>query len=267
MYINIAPLGKITFSSKTPWTALFDEKELVMPSNNYTYSFHTEKEDSPYFIIDFCSVYTINIIQVVNRLDDCSFRARSLTLECFDDINTKPIYSFEFEQNWGDYTHATLPSVKARYIKFCLKEKTWFHLKRIEVFADVFIPDCFIHNNLLSKLLNQYNCYIQDTNINKLFFYYNWSLDKQFSIRQYFNIFNSIKLVVHNQHDRLSIGFQIDLQHLDDLKFFDFLNIISKSDNRFCVTYKNKKVVLYFDDMSFENWYNGLYDHEQDKFL
>lgn len=151
MLINIAPLGKIKFSSKSRWSLDDDHLEIVNPTHDRSYSFHTDKESAPWIVVDLGLVCPIKKIRVTNRLDACEYKAKTLRIEYYKSLSEQSIVLFESNTNWGKEL-ALNSEITCRYLKLSLQEMEFFHLKRIEIFTDVnFVFDSnFCINNLLA---------------------------------------------------------------------------------------------------------------------
>ena len=142
--INIAPLAEVTISSKSRWSTADDEREIVIAEHDRTFSFHTELEDSPWIIVDLKRVYCISHIRVINRLDTCKERAKSLRIEYGDDKERKLCLLLDMNEVWKDALDVPVDDIDIRFIKFSLKEKQYFHLKKIEIFtsSESIIKNC-----------------------------------------------------------------------------------------------------------------------------
>ena len=133
--INIAPLAEVTISSKSKWSTDDDEREIVTAEHDRNFSFHTDLEESPWILVDLKRDYRISHIRILNRLDYCKEKAKSLRIE---DSNDKENYNILSDMNevWGDALDIPVKDIDIRFLRFSLKEEQNFHLKKIEIFTD-----------------------------------------------------------------------------------------------------------------------------------
>ena len=134
--INIAPLSEVAISSKSKWSTSDEEREILTAEHDRAFSFHTELEDSPWILVDLKKCYCISYIRILNRLDICQEKARTLRVEYSNDGKNYDIL-LDINEEWGDTISIPIKNIDIRLLRFSLKEKHHFHLKKIEIFTDL----------------------------------------------------------------------------------------------------------------------------------
>ncbi len=191
--INIAPLGKVLFSSRSKWSTENDVQEIVLPNSDKEFSFHTDQENNPWLIIDLMEEYPITKIRVRNRLKSCQEKARTLRIEklLYNSCSSSEIF-FDTTESWGQIIEIPVNNVKCRLLKFSLKEYSCFHLKQIEIFTNIenfehfqrLNYHCEALKNCLTTFDSVFDCYTQTNNLDEIFFY-NSDKDKYVSWHKY----------------------------------------------------------------------------------
>jgi hypothetical protein len=111
-----------------------------------TYGFHTQFEDSPWWMVDLLNRCLIDEVRVYNRTDDpqCARRAAHVVLEVSEDsANWQTAYDFS-EQAAATPTEwsARLPVPRtARFIRLRSRTPTFLHLDEIEVYGEAVPPE------------------------------------------------------------------------------------------------------------------------------
>ena len=134
MLINIAPLGRVYFSSTSKWSTNNDSTEILTSEHDRKFSFHTAEEDFPYVIIDLQRIYKIEQIRITNRFGSIyHYRARTLKIEGgITNSFSKSDLIYDSHDNWGQLLELPVHGKDVRFIKFSLNECNYFHLKLIE---------------------------------------------------------------------------------------------------------------------------------------
>lgn len=145
--INVAPLAEVTISSKSRWSTDDDEREIVTAEHDRNFSFHTDLEESPWILVDLKRDYRINHIRILNRLDTNKEKAKTLQIEYSNDKEHYSVLS-DTNENGGDVLDITVENIDIRFLKFSLKERHYFHLKKIEIFTDSESIKSLLINNL-----------------------------------------------------------------------------------------------------------------------
>lgn len=129
-------------SSISRWSMIDDAKRAVDKNVSAEYyTFHTDIEDNPWWMVDLEEVYDIDYIRVKNRINSTfHFIKKALTMQValsVDGVNWT-LVSKELCK-WDDtkliFEAEILQRQKARYVKLFLKERNYFHLTKVEVFS------------------------------------------------------------------------------------------------------------------------------------
>ena len=128
-------------STISRWSMINDAKRAISKNINIEcYAFHTDIEDSPWWMVDLEEVCDIDYIRVKNRINSTfHFIKKALTMQValsLDGVNWT-LVSKELCK-WDDakliFEAEILQRQKARYVKLFLKERNYFHLAKVEVF-------------------------------------------------------------------------------------------------------------------------------------
>ena len=223
MLINIAPLGRVYFSSTSKWSTNDDSTEILTSEHDRNFSFHTAEEDYPYVIIDLQRIYKIEQIRITNRFGSLyHIKARTLKIEGgITNSFSKTDLIYDSHENWGQLLELPVHGKDVRFIKLSLKECNYFHLKLIEIFVnsdDIPLFNTTIKNNLetlkraLSVIKKEVNCYSCDDNLNQIVFY-NF-------IRQYYGWLPQIKYKLDNSKNGCP-SFYLEFSPFDNNKYFN----------------------------------------------
>lgn len=153
-FTNISYNKPATQSSTSEWSCLNDAtRALNGELTNENFAFHTNLEENPWWMVDLEKEEYIYNIYIKNRIQDCKERAKTLQVEISLDKENWTLIPNEYLK-WEnlDYLNVELLNkYKARYVKLSLREKNYFHLAKVEVYAlnDKVIEAC---RNLDSKL-------------------------------------------------------------------------------------------------------------------
>ncbi len=141
--INIAKNKPCFQSSLSKWSKDYHAKGVVIDfEKEEEFGFHTNLEDSPFWIVDLLWIYPLNSIVIHNRLkQQFEYKAKSICVEI--SINNEDWILIHkglvfFGSNKSDNSPFILPlgdKIDARYIKLSLKEKVYFHLSKVEIFV------------------------------------------------------------------------------------------------------------------------------------
>lgn len=241
MLINIAPLGKVEFSSTSKWTTKDDTTEILTFNHGRNYSFHTDLEDSPYVIIDLQKKYKVEKIRVTNRFGSSNHsRAKTLKIEgsLTKEFLSEPI--LKSCENWHEIIDVSLTGQEIRYLKFSLNETNYFHLRLIEIFVDsdnLYNSDSQINDRLgiikfASSIMNKdAYCYVNDEAITNVVFY-NF-------VTKYYNWLPGIKFRLDMSMDNPVFYIELSISQSENFSCFSkFLFSICKKNN-LVLSYKN----------------------------
>lgn len=141
--INISIGKKASQSSYSKWSQPDDPDRAVNGIKNGKFSFCTEIEDKPWWMVDLGDYYPIRSIKIFNR-EDCAYeRAKGLTVQLSSDSKEWTTIA-EINYSFGGYISG-LPltlefpqkyQLTARFIKLQLLGKNYLHLDEVEVFVD-----------------------------------------------------------------------------------------------------------------------------------
>ena len=161
--INVA-LHKPAFqSSLSSWSRADDSQGAVNGKKTGGFGFHTDLEESPWWMVDLGLSVPISRVDVYNREDCCSERSRSLSIELsHDGVQFTRVYG-GFNHFGGALTNRPL-SIRlnnefgARFVKLQLNEPGVLHLDEVEVYAE---RDWFVTVELLKQF-----CSLHETDFN-----------------------------------------------------------------------------------------------------
>lgn len=143
--INIAP-GKIaTQSSLSRWsigsTLSEDAQGALSGKPSGHYSFHTDLEMHPWWMIDLQDIHNVKSVRIFNRVDDPATAMRSRKLRLFgsiDDNDWMELYTRAEDRPFGGVDGypltIDLKNSHIRYIKIDLDDENYLHLDKIEVY-------------------------------------------------------------------------------------------------------------------------------------
>ena len=100
--------------------------------------FHTELEDSPWWLVDLGKPHDLQEVRVYNRLGALRSRARTLRILTSEDgtewweVHDQAGYSFGGSD--GRPLRVPLDACRARYVALRLAERTWLHLDEVEIY-------------------------------------------------------------------------------------------------------------------------------------
>lgn len=225
--INIAPVGKVLFSSMSTWSTEKDSRDILLADNDRDFSFHTTEENCPWLIIDLLNEYSIKKIRIKNRLKVCQEKARTLRIEKLlcNSCSSSEIL-FDTTESWGQIIEIPVNNVKCRLLKFSLKEFSYFHLKHIEIFTDA--EDLlYKHNNndelsyCLTTLDSVFDCYIKTNYFDEIYFYTSDDKDKFPALHKY------VKYRLINRESNYFLYCDVNMVDSNE-NLFSFLQIIGK---------------------------------------
>ncbi|XP_045161859.2 fucolectin-5-like [Mercenaria mercenaria] len=129
MLINLVSLTKLKVKERAV------DGKTSSPSS----CFHTKSAAINWWYVDLEQIYPISLIELYNRLDCCSNRARNITVLVGDSLNSLTQvahYSGQIEDQQGVFLSST---VDGRYVKVIQKANDYFHLCEVKVWA--YYPD------------------------------------------------------------------------------------------------------------------------------
>lgn len=141
LLVNVA-LGKsASQSSMSEWSRPNDPQGAVNGVKSGGHGFHTQEEDNPWWQVDLGAPYTVQEIVVYNRADPLAWRARTMTASVAADAAGpwREIYAgYNIFGGIADNRPLRLrldclPDV--RFVRFALRERNFFHLDEVEVYA------------------------------------------------------------------------------------------------------------------------------------
>jgi hypothetical protein len=139
--IDVAIGKTATQSSLSPWSTVFGASGVLLPVCRESFGFHTAFEDSPWWSVDLDAIYPIEAIVLHNRRDMLHGYAKTVTVEVsIDGVAWTTIHSGISVFGPGNGAPPLqLPlrgELWARFVRLSLKEKTQFHLSKVEVFVE-----------------------------------------------------------------------------------------------------------------------------------
>jgi hypothetical protein len=138
--VNVALHQPTSQSSTSKWSSTEDSNGAVNGVKTGGFSFHTELENHPWWMVDLGNVYPIEKIFVFNRDDEFAGRSRNLSIYAsVDACHWIPIYQ-AINEFGGCITGKPLivscsSHVAARYLKIEINEKEALHLDQVEVYV------------------------------------------------------------------------------------------------------------------------------------
>lgn len=135
--VNVTAGKRAVLSSGSQWSTP-DDATAVFEDSDRNFSFHTEKNEFPYLIVDLEAVHAIETIKLFNRKDGFQFCARTIIVEIsMDGLSWEIVHSGTVFWK-GAFVLPLSGAVKARYVRLRLNERQYFHLDKVEVNARVF---------------------------------------------------------------------------------------------------------------------------------
>lgn len=134
--VNVALNSTVTFSSRSQWSTKDDAKEILTAEHNRDFSFHTECENAPWVELDLKQSYLLEKIVIFNRQRMCQERAYSISVWLSNDKNSYELIHKGFIVFNDSFCFDIGGLKSARYVKLQLNGFNYFHLKKIEVYAD-----------------------------------------------------------------------------------------------------------------------------------
>lgn len=105
---------------------------------NSGFGFHTNEEKNPWWQVDLGAVKNLSEIDIYNRLDCCSERARTIqVLLSNDGINFTRVFTNDgtiFGGADGKFLKVSLQGYSARYVRLQLNETNYLHLDEVEIY-------------------------------------------------------------------------------------------------------------------------------------
>ncbi|MBK3401011.1 MULTISPECIES: glycosyltransferase family 2 protein [Methylobacterium] len=146
--VDISSRGIATQSSLSQWSR--DKSSVVADASGALhgepsggYSFHTDLEENPWWLLDLNDKYKVLEIRIFNRVDDLSAAARARALEVEISTNGKNysiIYQAEQNHIIGGVDGYPLRLLfeggeNIRFIRINLREKNVLHLDKVKIYA------------------------------------------------------------------------------------------------------------------------------------
>jgi F5/8 type C domain len=160
-YVDVAQGKPASQSSLSQWSSgPRDAERAVAGITPDTFSFHTENEPAPWWLVDLRAIYEIKLIRVYNRQDCCFERAKTLSVETsldgFSDwvtvhidknpsfLENDPRRPLEINLSEGH---------RARYVRCSLHERQYLHLARVQVLttAEEILASAPIYQEMTGK--------------------------------------------------------------------------------------------------------------------
>ncbi|MBD9373199.1 discoidin domain-containing protein [Rhizobium sp. ARZ01] len=135
--VNVTAGQRAILSSQSRWSTP-DDETVVFENSGRNFSFHTEKSDFPYLIVDLEGVHAIENIKLFNRKDGFQFCARSIIVEISMDGRSWEIIHSGTVLWESAFVLPLSGAMQARYVRLRLNERQYFHLEKVEVNARVF---------------------------------------------------------------------------------------------------------------------------------
>lgn len=135
---NIAADGICTQSSLSDWSHPDDAARAAKGELTGRFSFHTGRDDNPWWQVDFGSPRRFDEIHCFNRSDMCQSRARTLIVEISDDGDRWDVLHRNL-QTFGGYLggppplHVDCPDTVSRYVRLRLPTVQYLHLDGIRI--------------------------------------------------------------------------------------------------------------------------------------
>lgn len=131
--VNVAKGKRAWQSSLSKWSKPDDAERALNDDGKRDYSFHTDLEDNPWWVVDLGGQYPIHSIVAGNRRKAEQKKSRTLTVEASRDgkvwttIHSGRLY-------WqGDLVLPVGGNLLARYVRLSLMERHYLHLSKVEV--------------------------------------------------------------------------------------------------------------------------------------
>lgn len=135
---NIAVGGMCRTSSRSIWSrSNLEAGDAVNGYKKSGFSFHTDEEDSPWWMIDFGEVKKFDEILCYNRIDREAERAKDLVIEISDD-NVEWNIIHRNDEVFGGFDGSPLrvscPNTHARFVRLRIPGRTCLHLSTVEIY-------------------------------------------------------------------------------------------------------------------------------------
>lgn len=134
--INVSLDATVTFSSTSRWSTKDDAKEILTAEHNKDFSFHTECEKDPWIELDLKKSYVLEKITIFNRQKKVQERAYSISIQISNDKEEYDLIHKGFIAFKNSLSFDIGGLKAARYVKLQLDGYNYFHLQKIEVYAD-----------------------------------------------------------------------------------------------------------------------------------
>jgi len=137
--VNLA-LNKPARQSSTYSASTVDDAQgAVNGVKNGSFGFHTNQEPNPWWQVDLQTVSTLNEIRILNRINCCSERARTIQVLLSNDGSSwRRVYSHDgsiFGGFDGKPLVVDLKGAPARYVRLQLNETNYLHLDEVEIYG------------------------------------------------------------------------------------------------------------------------------------
>jgi FkbM family methyltransferase len=146
MYENLA-LGAVALqSSYSRYSTPNDPLGAISGSKNGHYGFHTEYEESPWWLIDLQRVCPVHRIVIYNRCDAATDRVRPMTISICADVGEPWADLYVAHHVFGGATAGRPLTIALgteplpmRFIKISLHKKEYLHLDEVEVYGTNYV--------------------------------------------------------------------------------------------------------------------------------
>jgi SAM-dependent methyltransferase len=143
-FVKEVSRGKLTLQSSVSWK--YQKQGKLMPVNAVSglfsgkYSFHTDYESEPWWMVDLEKIYELESIRIFNRQDSNARRSRWMDVLVSSDLRSDWRMLYSNKEPFGGILDGNplvvkANSISARYVRLQLRETVSFHLDQVQVFG------------------------------------------------------------------------------------------------------------------------------------
>ncbi|TRO13759.1 discoidin domain-containing protein [Ectopseudomonas mendocina] len=133
--VNIA-VGKSAWqSSLSKYSVGNDAERALYADETLDYAFHTDREMNPWWLLDLGESFLVERIVLGNRRRTCQENARTLAVEVSLDRKSWLTLHAGMLYWYADLCLELASNIPFRYLRLSLREKQYFHLSKVEVWA------------------------------------------------------------------------------------------------------------------------------------